>query len=187
MRASYIPIAVLALLCVGCSQTASPISPTLGSVEGSMNTAPTRVGGGKIASATEVPLKGTLEGASTMEFDPPPSPFFSVHLRATGNATHLGRFTLDAPHRVNGTTLTSVGTGLFTAANGDRLMTDFTGVATPLSAPGTFAIRETFIIKGGTGRFDGATGTFVLERVVDLADPATSGSFEGTMSWARDN
>jgi hypothetical protein len=41
---------------------------------------------------------------------------------------------------------------------------------------------ETARITGGTGRFAGATGGFIMKRVVDLSSPFTSGTFEGTIS-----
>ena len=48
------------------------------------------------------------------------------------------------------------------------------------------ALMETQSITGGTGRFDGATGAFTVEKVV-LVDPVTGvrtaiGSFKGTIS-----
>jgi hypothetical protein len=42
--------------------------------------------------------------------------------------------------------------------------------------------QDTATIKGGTGRFAGATGGFIAERVVDTAAGTTTGSFEGTIS-----
>jgi hypothetical protein len=42
-----------------------------------------------------------------------------------------------------------------------------------------FSIVETATITGGTGRFDGAHGNFVITRTVDLTNPAVKGAFEG--------
>jgi len=195
MHASLAAIAVIiAALSCGCSQPVSPTSPTSGSLGGPSTTTsgwnptstgiPAEVVGRAVAPAKEVPFKGRFEGTYTFVPDPPPSPFASVHLEATGNATHLGRFTLDAPHRVNLATVpvTATGTFEFTAANGDKLTADFTGIATPTGTPGVVSIVETATITGGTGRFAGATGSFIVERVVDLASPLATGSFEGTMS-----
>jgi hypothetical protein len=103
----------------------------------------------------------------------------------TGNATHLGRFTLRGPHRVNLATIpvTAIGTFEFTAADGDTLRASFTGLGTPTATPGVFSIVETATVTGGTGRFANATGSFIVERVVDLIGLTTSGSFEGTIAW----
>jgi hypothetical protein len=106
-----------------------------------------------------------------------------VDVDATGNATHLGQFTLDIPHVVNRAKGTAVGSYEFTAANGDTLTADFTGVAVPI-APGVLYIEETATITGGTGRFAGATGSFTVERLYDTVAGTTVGSFEGTISSA---
>lgn len=195
MRALLTAVGVVFVaLFVGCSQPLSPTSPTSGSLGGPSTTTsggnPTNTGIPAelvvgVAAAKEVPFKGRLDGEFTFAPDPPPSPFASVHFnKVTGNATHLGRFTVEAPHRVNLVnlaTFTSTGTFEFTAANGDKLTADFTGTATA-ETPSVVSIAETANITGGTGRFAGATGSFIVTRTADLATRWTTGSFEGTIS-----
>jgi hypothetical protein len=127
-----------------------------------------------------VPFKGSLEGVVTH------TPIDAVHdqvdVDATGNSTLLGHFMLDIPHTVNHVTGTAVGSYVFTAANGDTLTADFTGQAMPTSTPGVLYIVETATITGGTGRFTGATGSFICERLFDRIAGTTVGSFEGTIS-----
>jgi hypothetical protein len=181
MKLSLNALAMLMItLSVGCSQAASPSSPT---AVGSNSTKMTSDEIAAHAGAThEVPFKGRLEGTFTFAPDPPPSPFATVHLEATGLATELGRFTIEAPHRVYlGGPITATGTMEFTAANGDRLKADFIGTATPTSPTGV-SIVETATISGGTGRFTSASGTVVLTRDADLAALSTTGSFDGTIS-----
>jgi len=98
---------------------------------------------------------------------------------ATGQATHLGRFTVAFPHTVNFVTRAGVGTFTFTAANGDTLTADFTGQAQP--GP-VVSIVEHATITGGTGRFAGATGSFTVQRLFDPANGTTTGSLEGSIS-----
>jgi hypothetical protein len=132
-----------------------------------------------VAAGEQVPFKGSFDGEVTVTpLDPP---FVSVDVDAMGNATHLGLFTLDIPHVVNRSNRTAVGTYEFTAANGDTLTADFTGIAVPI-APGVLYIEETATITGGTGRFAGATGSFSSERLYDTITGTTVGSFEGTIS-----
>jgi hypothetical protein len=69
----------------------------------------------------------------------------------------------------------------FVAANGDALVAEFEGVSAPV-APGFLYIVETATITGGTGRFAGATGTFVCERLYDISAGTTIGSFKGIIS-----
>lgn len=173
-------VAFVAVL-IGCSPDV-PTSPTSDPLASpSITTAGASANPAAIAGEL-VPFKGRLEGASTVTFDPPPSPFFTVLLRGTGNATLLGRFTMEAPHRVNTGTGGAIGAVAFTAANGDVLTADFTGASSPTATPGVFAIVETATITGGTGRFAGATGSFIVERLVDLGTLLTTGSFAGTIS-----
>jgi hypothetical protein len=138
---------------------------------------------GLASSATagkQVPFKGRLDGVVTH------SPIDALHdqvdVDATGCATHLGRFSLDIPHIVNHTNGTAIGTYEFTTANGDTVFAEFTGQATPTSTPGVLYIVETATITWGTGRFAGASGSFICERLFDRIAGTTSGSFEGTIS-----
>lgn len=134
---------------------------------------------GPVAAAEQVPFKGSLSGTVTVT--PLTPPFASVLIAATGNATHLGRFTLEIPHQVNQAIRVGAGTYEFTAANGDTLTADFTGTAT-LLAPGILSTSEAGTITGGTGRFAGATGSFTAERMFFVATGVTTGSFEGSIS-----
>jgi hypothetical protein len=136
-----------------------------------------------VAAGEQVPFKGSFAGDVTVTPPPPPlgPPFVSVDVEASGNATHLGMFTLDIPHLVNRAYGTADGKYEFTAANGDTLTADFKGVATRI-APGVLYIEETAAITGGTGRFAGATGSFSSERLYDTITGTTIGSFEGTIS-----
>jgi hypothetical protein len=134
---------------------------------------------GPAAAGEQVPFRGTLEGEVTRT---PAPPFVLVDVDATGNATQLGRFTLDIPHVVDIATRMAVGSYQFTAANGDTLYAEFAGQAMPTDVPGVLYIEETATITGGTGRFAGATGSFVAERWYDTVAGTTSGSFNGTIS-----
>jgi hypothetical protein len=131
---------------------------------------------GSAAAGEIVPFKGVLEGTVTRSLPPPP---IHVDIAGVGTATQLGLFTVDIPHDVvppNG-----VGSYHFVAANGDTLTATFTGVSAPAD-PGFLLIVETAIISGGTGRFAGASGAFVCERLFDIAGGTTVGSFEGAIS-----
>jgi hypothetical protein len=108
-------------------------------------------------------------------------------LGGSGEATHLGRFTVEAQWHVNVLTGTGVGTFTLTGANGDTLVGTATGTSVILD--GLAYITETCVITEGTGRFAGATGTFVTARVLTLTPPGTpaesTASFQGTISCAE--
>ena len=135
---------------------------------------------GPVAAGEQVPFKGRLGGDVTVT--PLAPPFLQVDVEAMGKATQLGQFTLDIPHVVNRANGTAVGSYEFTAANGDKVYAEFTGIATPTATPGVLYIEETATITGGTGRFAGATGSFTSERLYDTIAGTTVGSFEGTIS-----
>jgi hypothetical protein len=131
------------------------------------------------AAQHPVPFRGSLEGDVTRQ---PAPPVVLVDVVATGAATHLGRFTLDVPHEVNPATSQAAGLYKFVAANGDELTAEFTGQGTFIAGTDLLYIEETATIAGGTGRFAGATGAFVVHRLFNTAEGTTFGSFEGTIS-----
>ena len=105
-----------------------------------------------------------------------------VTATGTGEATHLGRYTVS--YEVEVDLPTGSGTGLsaqYVAANGDTLFAEGSGQATPTDDPTVFVVVETFTITGGTGRFDGATGNFTEERRVNIVTGVTSGTISGTI------
>ena len=137
---------------------------------------------GPAAAGEQVPFKGSLGGDVT--HTPVDARTDFVLVEATGTATHLGRFALTVPHRVDRSTVPPSAAGFyhFTAANGDTLSASFTGQAAPTPTPGILAIVETATITGGTGRFAAATGAFICERLFNTITGTTTGSFSGTIS-----
>jgi hypothetical protein len=130
-------------------------------------------------ASEQVPLSGSF---AAVEIDQVQGTTLLVDGSGTGNATHLGRYTVTFEAVVNLETLMGVGTMTFVAANGDSIFTTFNGQATPTPDPNIFLVVELETITGGTGRFAGATGSFTLEREVDLTTGLSAGSFSGTIS-----
>jgi len=131
----------------------------------------------------QVPFRGRLEGVTTVT--PRTPPFVFVNIEGGGHATHLGNFEVSIPHVANRSDGTAAGSFVFTAANGDTLTADFIGQATPTDVPGVRSIVQTATITGGTGRFAGATGSFVGEGLTDMVHGTFTESFEGTISTPR--
>jgi hypothetical protein len=138
---------------------------------------------GPAAAEKQVPFKGSVAGDVTVTGAPPK---LSALVEGAGTATQLGRYTVDIPHTVDVRYRTACGTYEFTAANGDKLYARFKGIAKVTETPGVLYIEETATITGGTGRFDGATGSFSVERWYDTIAGTTMGSFEGTISAPGD-
>ena len=133
---------------------------------------------GPALAQQQVPFKGSLNGV--VQVGAPTPQGVPVLVNATGNATQLGQFTLAIPHIV--TRPTATGTYQFMAANGDTLTASFSGKATPTATRGVLSIVEAATITGGTGRFAGATGSFICVRSFNMITGTTAGSFNGTIS-----
>ena len=65
------------------------------------------------------------------------------------------------------------------AADGSTLFLEGLGQGTPTDVPGVVSIVESFGITGGTGRFAGATGNVIVERVINRATLTSSGTISG--------
>lgn len=128
-----------------------------------------------------VPFKGSIEAQETYQVN---GPTMSVTATGSGQATHLGRYTVTYEVQVD--LATGTGTGLsahYVAANGDSLFAEGSGQATPTDDPDVVMVVETYTITGGTGRFEGATGSFNEERKVNLVTGATAGTINGTITF----
>ena len=129
------------------------------------------------AAQQQVPFKGTFQGKDAV--NPP-----TIATSGTGIGTLMGVFSLTQETSL--TTLT--GPAHWVAANGDSI--DSTFVALPdfsTQSLGYITVTEIHTITGGTGRFAGAEGNFVLDRTHILAPSAdgthvTFGSFHGTIT-----
>ena len=94
-----------------------------------------------------------------------------------GNGTHLGSFTTTMTFCVDFNSFTyKNGEGVFIAANGDELYfwipsPDSIGHIIPYVHPVyEFQFQDPFTFKGGTGRFEGASGGGYTNSFVDLFD-----------------
>ena len=133
---------------------------------------------GPAAAGKRVPFHGSIQGVEIGVFQFPKG---FVDGSGSGRATHLGRFTVTYELEVDLLTHETFGSSLFTAANGDSLATDITGLGTPTENPDVVSVVEVHTITGGTGRFAGATGNFIRTYLLNLVTGVTSGSFDGTI------
>ncbi len=135
---------------------------------------------GTAAAKEGVPFHGSIQGVEIDVVQPPTT--LLVDGSGTGIATLLGRFTVTYEVTVDLSDGSGIGSLQFIAANGDSIFTELLGQGTPTGTPGINRIVEINTITGGTGRFAGATGSFTVERLVDLTTGFTSGSFNGALS-----
>jgi hypothetical protein len=125
-----------------------------------------------------VPFHGTIQGIEIAEVQ---FPKLLVDGNGSGTATHLGHFIVAYDVVVELLTDTTFGSSVFAAANGDTLFTDIIGSGTPTENPDVHTVVEVRTITGGTGRFAGATGSFIRTFSLNLVTGVTSGSFDGTI------
>jgi len=136
-----------------------------------------------------VPFSASYSGTYQAQVVPP-----HVIITGTGgkgHATHLGNFELANKILVNlvrgpvegcpvpGTT--EAFTATLTAANGDTIVLEGTGHGCQTS-PTTVSVVDTVQVTGGTGRFEGATGSITVRTAVDQAARSAVIHFDGVIS-----
>jgi hypothetical protein len=138
------------------------------------------------AAQQQVPFKGTFQGKDSV--NPPMTTCAtapSICTSGTGIGTHMGEFSLTQVTSFKSFS-SSTGSGHWVAANGDSIDSTFV-VSAEHTPPGYVTATEIHTITGGTGRFAGAQGSFVLERLHTIAlsgdaTHVTFGSFHGTIT-----
>jgi hypothetical protein len=166
----------LASLATACGGSANPVSPSASSSGLSLVTASAATAQ---RARQDVPFKGRLEGVYAVSF--PAALTLAVSGEGTGNGTQLGQFTFEYDERVDLSTGIGTGTYEFTAANGDTLIAEWTGLGFPTDDPNVISIVEHATITGGTGRFANASGSFTVERLFSFVTNSGGGSFAGTI------
>jgi hypothetical protein len=126
------------------------------------------------AGSRTVPFKAHYE-VGIVAVGPGPGCDARLFLEGGGTGTHLGKFTITLGFCGRGDGTLDTGTGTFVAANGDLLYITFHGVSDGGHPVLHFTSYVSFV--GGTGRFEGATGTATVTGVFD----ATTGS--GPADW----
>ncbi|MHC5011399.1 MAG: hypothetical protein ACYTG6_10675 [Planctomycetota bacterium] len=131
------------------------------------------VGAAHAGDAVPFTATVTTTNVTLISLDP-----FTLHIEASGTGTHLG--TCDLSSITTWTPkdggLWFEGNGTITAANGDEFHYTSYGWSFPGSADGDYEIT------GGTGRFEGATGSGSFT-VSENADASQTAVFEGTIDF----
>jgi hypothetical protein len=136
------------------------------------------------AAKHRVPLNGFIQAVEeSITLLPPevPAPTLLVDANGGGRATVLGRYSVRYEVEVDLETFFGTGSAEFVSASGGRLFTETEGQGTVPTEDGISFIVESHRIKGGTGRFRGASGRFLLWRVINVFTGETCGSFAGTI------
>jgi hypothetical protein len=134
-------------------------------------------------AAKRILFEGYLQGGETDVLQGSPPEAISVDGNVTGIATHLGQFTLTYKVSVKLPEGSSTGSAELITTDGDRIFISTVGQGEPTDTdtPNLNSIVEVNTVTGGTGRFEGAIGSFTTKRLVDLATGFTSGSVHGAI------
>lgn len=108
---------------------------------------------------------------------------------SSGQSDVLGPFT-GVAHQLtrlkpDGTRLSiDDGLGVWTMANGDSIFFNYVGMyGTPATTtPNILPFQKAIAITGGTGRFAGASGSAVLNGLIDLVQKQTTATVEGMIT-----
>lgn len=140
------------------------------------------------AAGKAVPFKGSSAQQAVSAVPTPDPDVVFVTTVGGGNATHLGKFTFVSPHFSGLSDFSIGGTQEFTAANGDKLFADISGQLefgiSPDGRP-TLSGPVAGAITGGTGRFEGATGSYTFSLVFDLQTLSSTGEIDGVIVRAK--
>jgi hypothetical protein len=138
-------------------------------------------------AAEERPFSATLSGNAHLS--PTEVPWIVRNDETgVGEATHLGRFTWASVEFVDfaanpGGVVVDGRSFTMTAANGDQMFGTYATVGFPNEA-GNLIIHGTFTIRGGTGRFVGATGGGNLFAIAFLSEGLPFiGMYDGTIDY----
>jgi hypothetical protein len=130
-----------------------------------------------MAAGKPVPFKGRSSGVVTTVGIDPVAGVVYTHAEGQGQATHLGHFTQTGDTTVDLVTGNARGTWTLTAANSDMLFLEMTAYGIdPTHGVGTFTV------VGGTGRFQGASGSY-QQIIVFVSEPgATDTTFTDVLT-----
>ena len=98
-----------------------------------------------------------------------------------GTATHLGKFDFMAHDDESGFPFIS-GLVTITAANGDQIFATHSGTVTDLGN-GFLEVPLQHIITGGTGRFSGASGNFLIVSIANTNNGTADGVMTGSINY----
>ena len=117
-------------------------------------------------------------------------PFVTVLAEGEGNATHMGLVSINRTHCFDPTADTPISDGYWeaVAANGDKIWGSYEGTLVPTDfndkgEPIRGRIDSPYTIDGGTGRFEGASGSGVTTADYDLVEDAGHFVTEGVITY----
>jgi hypothetical protein len=111
----------------------------------------------------------------------------TIGFEGVGIATHLGRMEGSGSNCTSFNLTTEAvpiwdGLATFVAADGSSITMHYEG-AQDAPVDGKAAAANTFTVISGTGRFEGATGSWTSSEVIDFTTGIDQGTFSGSVSY----
>lgn len=131
---------------------------------------------------TVLPFKGTYTTSNEVLSA---APNLQIRITGIGQSSYLGDGKFVAYSTVNLTTpppFRISGISTMYASSGDVFYTSFAGTQIP-NTNGTLTIVMTHTIRGGTGIYENASGTFVGNSIVNQSSPTNSITLDGSISY----
>jgi hypothetical protein len=130
------------------------------------------------------PFRATVRAAETLTPTDQPG-VFDVVIAGMGRGNLFGRLTFAATETIDfvsrpGIAVVTDGKFVMTARDGSQLFATYTGTGVPdPDRPGFVLGRATATIRGGTGRFEGASGTIPFALDIDTVNLTEVITFDG--------
>jgi len=118
---------------------------------------------------------------TTFVIPPACGPTCAFTISGVGQATHMGRVSIDGPSLIDFATGTQTGTSTLTAADGSELAIEFHGSFSPTS-PTEVAFSGSWTVISGTGRFADADGGGDYHGAASLATNTGELHLDGSVS-----
>lgn len=136
---------------------------------------------------TARPFAALIEGHANPVPTADPCVLFNTEF-AQVRASHLGKATWESTETANFCTnpegVDVVGEFTLTAANGDKVFGTYTTLLHPNFDAQTLSASGQYVITGGTGRFEHASGGGLIVATGSLAPPfGVTGAMNGTISY----
>ena len=136
---------------------------------------------GPAADAGRIPLNGTMEASESYQSLPDPSLGFFGNASGTATTERLGQLLLFYDGIVDVAISAGPGGTRLIDTNGDSIYALYWGQGAAPDPNGDVRVVHTATIVGGTGRYADATGSFTVDRMLNIFTGATSGSINGTI------
>lgn len=137
-------------------------------------------------AATTRPFRGSFQGVAGFA-EPRCGSDVTLGFAAIGTATHLGRIEGQASNCSDASFPVAAvdvrdGVVTFVAADGSTVTAEYEGVQ---QAPvnGVAAYSLTMTVVGGTGRFEGASGNWAVNGLLDFIHLTITGAFDGWIAY----